>query len=169
MKKLIIMRHGKASQDIYEHTDMERPLLPKGIDRTIFVADYFLQKNINIDAIITSPSVRTQQTMQIISKVLNIDKKNIFTEQIVYSTHNENNLYDLIENVDNKYNSLLLIGHNPVLSFLINNYMQPPIDQLPTSGAVGISFDTNDWQTIKTANTKIEFYVFPKMLNNNII
>ena len=168
MKKLIVMRHGKATQNILDYNDFERPLLPKGIDRTILIANDLLLKKINIDAIIVSPSVRTQQTMQIVAKILNIDKNNILTEQTIYSTHNENNLYDLIESIDNKYNNLLLIGHNPVLSFLINNYMQPPIEHLPTSGTVGISFDTNDWQTIKTANTKIEFYVFPKMLNNNI-
>lgn len=162
------MRHGKATQNIIEYSDYERPLLPKGIDRTILIANYLLSKKFNIDAILVSPSVRTQQTMQVVSKILNIDKNNIFTEQVIYSTHNENNLFDLIENTDNKYNNLLLIGHNPVLSFLINNFMQPPIEHLSTSGTVGISFDTNDWHSIKSANAKVEFYVFPKMLNNNI-
>ena len=166
MKKLYIMRHGKATHNFNDYKDIERNLVPKGIERTSVIATFIKNKNIEIDAIYVSPAQRTLQTMNIIAKELNIN--NIIIEPLIYNARSEFELFDFIDNIDNEIDNVLIIGHNPTLCFFINNYIKPNIEHLPTSGTVGLSFDTSNWELIKTTKAKLEFIAFPKLINQNL-
>ena len=89
MKKLIIMRHGKASKKAIP--DMKRPLIDNGIKRNHQRAVDL--KNIKLipDLIISSPAIRAFQTAEIMAEKLNY-KGNIELNSVFY-------FYDLPEMV----------------------------------------------------------------------
>ena len=51
---------------------------------------------------------------------------------------------DMIRNYDNEYNSVMIFGHNPDFTDLVNTLSKTPIDNIPTAGVVTleIQFDT---------------------------
>src|ERR1041385_6450410 len=67
--KLYILRHG----DAVEHGDPnykenERPLTPKGIQRTKQLAHVLREMEIEMDAVLTSPLTRARETAEIIAR-----------------------------------------------------------------------------------------------------
>ena len=67
--------------------------------------------------------------------------------------------YDLSEDV----NSLMIVGHNPGFTTFANYFLDEKIDNLPTSGIVGITFDTNRWENIHNSNRKVKFVISPRI------
>jgi phosphohistidine phosphatase len=74
-------------------------------------------------------------------------------------------VFDMIFEVNNDVQSLMIVGHNPTFTQIANYFLQEEIDIIPTSGVISIDFETNNWADIKKAKHKINFILFPKMLN----
>ena len=72
MKKLTLIRHGKASQD-YNFKDFDRPLLPSGIENTLVIANNYLPTIIHNATVWSSASRRTSETAIAFTQVCNID------------------------------------------------------------------------------------------------
>ncbi len=143
--------------------DEERPLLEKGKKRTKKVIDSLLEKNISLDYIISSPAVRALETAQILAHALKYPPENIKVDPHVYFADGES-LFSQFYDIPDKYESLMIVGHNPALTDFVNHFMKPRIDNLPTSGLVSISFDTNLWDKVPALQGKVNFILFPKAL-----
>src|SRR6266550_9155268 len=70
--KLYILRHGEAADpgDPKFANDGERPLTPKGIQRTRLLAHTLRQMGISFDVIFSSPLVRARETAEIVERGL---------------------------------------------------------------------------------------------------
>ncbi|MBW6459525.1 MAG: histidine phosphatase family protein [Bacteroidales bacterium] len=163
MKTVFIVRHAKSSWDISGIPDEERPLLEKGKKKTKKIIDFLHQQNISVDHIISSHAARALETAKILAHALNYPKNRIKVDPHIYFA-NGNRILDLFYDLSDQYNSVMIVGHNPTLTDLVNQYLRPRIDNLPTSGIVSISFDTDQWEKIPLANHTINFVVFPKEL-----
>jgi phosphohistidine phosphatase len=63
---------------------------------------------------------------------------------------------------DDELDRILLVGHNPGLTELVNGLLPDlELDNLPTSGVVGIDFAVNRWREIAPAAAKLAYYDFP--------
>ena len=71
MKYLYIIRHAKAESSSNEIDDHDRKLLNKGIKRANNLNKWLKNKTPNLEALFCSSSLRTLQTMDIISHDLN--------------------------------------------------------------------------------------------------
>ncbi len=150
MKKLIIMRHGKASKKAMP--DMKRPLIDNGIKRNHQRAVDL--KNIKLipDLIISSPAIRAFQTAEIMAEKLNY-KGNIELNSVFYF-HDLPEMVHQIEKIPNKYNTVMIVGHNPIWTSLVNYFLPETLTHLRTSGVAVIKFETRDWSKIKKAAKK---------------
>jgi phosphohistidine phosphatase len=162
-KQLSIIRHGKSNRDNPELDDIDIPLLPKGIKRTIRMCKYMKKQKIYPDYIICSPAERAVKTAEIIISELKLS--------IIPQIHKE--LYggsidcidDVISDMENNINHLLIVGHNPVLTNYINTKIKNiNLDWLPTSGLVTINFDFKKWAYISTSIGNTGNYITPKLL-----
>jgi phosphohistidine phosphatase len=163
MKKLYLVRHAKASWDMPGLSDIDRPLLPKGIKRTNLVIEYLKNNDTRPDIMISSPAVRAFETAKLIANGLDFPLSKIKTDRKIYDGYYDRML-DLIYGTHNEAGSLMLFGHNPTMTHLANLFLNPGIESMPTSCVVCISFDTDKWETIPAVEAKREFVVFPKML-----
>ena len=161
VKTIYLLRHGKSSWDYEELDDMKRVLLPKGEKRTQRIANYLKENHIKIDKIITSPAIRAKDTAKIVEQSLNLP------EAII-----DNNLYPgspddiynaIIEQNDN-IDNILIVGHNPGLTYFAHEHMHSDIDNLPTSGLISCRYFSNSWTEFSLADKKLNFVVFPKNL-----
>ncbi len=71
-----------------------------------------------------------------------------------------NQFYDLPD----RFDSVMIVGHNPSLTDFVNLFLKSPIENLPTSGVVSFTFDTDKWEKLADAGRKTNFVLFPKEL-----
>src|SRR5262245_6457592 len=117
MKTLLIMRHANANRDNPEWSDFERPLSSYGLKVAPFMGSVLYQSNLQPNLIIASPAKRAKQTAVLVKEVAEVRHPIRFLEQIYKATPNV--LLSLISQIEDKYESVLLIGHSPGIEELI--------------------------------------------------
>ena len=118
--KLYILRHGDAA----EHGDprykeTERPLTPKGIQRTRQLTHALRQMDVSFDAILSSPLTRAQETAEIVMRGLRLQGKLDLTEHLTPFGSMEN-LVAHVNAIRPSPDNVLLVGHEPYLSGFIS-------------------------------------------------
>ncbi len=162
-KTLYIVRHAKSSWDNFELSDHDRPLLPVGIKKTNRVIQFLRDKNVIPELFISSSAVRAFETATLIAHSVDYEPDAIVKTKNLYHA-GEGEIYNELFSIDNSVNSVMIFGHNPTLTYFVNNFVVPEIDNLPTSGIVSIVFKTNSWESIANAKFKVKFVIFPRML-----
>jgi len=160
MKKLYLIRHAKSSWEDTTLDDFERPLNKKGKKDAPLMGKLLDTKNITADIIISSPSKRTKQTVKLINQQLQFPLEIIYDDNLYETT--VNGLEKVIKNIDNKYESIYLFGHNPSLNSFVEKYINIG-ENIPTCGIVGIEFDSDIWSKISPKKAKLLFFEYPKL------
>jgi phosphohistidine phosphatase len=163
MKSLYVVRHAKSSWEHPELKDADRPLMKKGREKTTLVITYLLKKKIFVDKILTSPAVRAYETAKMIAEALNYPIDQIDVRDSIYMADTDDLTTMLIE-LPQDINSVMLVGHNPELTDLVNMFLDKELEILPTSGVVHIEFKTDQWEDVLNSKMKTRFVVFPRML-----
>jgi phosphohistidine phosphatase len=119
--KLYILRHGEAADhgDLRYKNDADRPLTPKGIQRTKALAHALRQLEITFDVIFSSPLVRARETAEIVERGLRLHGRLELTEHLAPSGDVERLVHQL-NKVRPVPESILLVSHEPYLSSLIS-------------------------------------------------
>jgi phosphohistidine phosphatase len=118
--KLYILRHGDAA----EHGDprykeTERPLTPKGIQRTKQLAHALRQMEITFDVVLTSPLARARESAEIIAHGLRLEKE-LEVADCLAPSGSMQKLVEQINAIRPAPESVLLAGHEPYLSGFIS-------------------------------------------------
>lgn len=163
MKRLIIVRHGKSSWENLELSDHDRVLLPIGIKRTQKIAKFLSEKGVVPDLLLSSTAVRAASTANLIASELGYDSDKIICKRELYLA-DEDEIYDELFAIDNDIDCVMAFGHNPGFTYMANNFVNPQIENLPTSGVVCIDFETDKWEKIPKSEFVVQFVVTPKMI-----
>ncbi len=147
MKTLHIVRHGKALQDYQSISDIDRPLVEKGICNNIAIATRIKEKFDTPELIISSPAARTLHTAHIFARVLNYPSGKVQVDDALYM-NGEDAALDILYGLPDHIHSVMLVGHNPDFSYLANMFIRPITRSLPTSGVASIFFDATEWKDI---------------------
>lgn len=159
MKKLILLRHAKSSWKDLSINDFDRPLNKRGNRDVPIIANEFLNRNIKLDLIISSSAKRTLDTAKVFAETIGFGS-NIFKNDELY----EGSSYEIlkcINQMDDIYNNALIVCHNPGITNIANYLSDFLIENIPTTGIVGFSFD-NDWKAIKEKSCLFIFFDYPK-------
>jgi len=116
-KFLYLLRHGDAEPGIGHFGDLRRPLSDKGKFKINQLSSILKSRGITFDLILVSPSERTSETVEIISK--HVYSKKISVKDEIYEAEIMD-LLDLVNKTEGKVEKLLLVGHNPSLSALVS-------------------------------------------------
>ena len=156
MKKLLIIRHAKAT-DEGPDGDFARPLKKSGKDDAQRLAVTLKDNDLIPQIIYTSPALRAKTTADIIGKLNDISLGNPIDS--VYEA-SDSTLLSVINNFPDEFDFIALTGHNPGLS-IISTYLSLEYHSLPTCGAVLIIFEFDDWALISAATGKVEWVYEP--------
>ena len=85
--------------------------------------------------------------------------------------NNENSIYAADEELllslcavfPDKYNTIMVVGHNPALKQLFNRLTKDEIDKFGTSNIACIVFDTEQWMEIANCNVVDKWIINPKI------
>ena len=164
MKTVYIVRHAKSSWKYPELPDDLRPLRTKGIKRTEKVIDALLERGVSVDRIISSHAVRARRTAEMLARGLNYPEENILIEPSVYHS-GADGLFELFYDLPPECHSVMIVGHNPALTDLVNYFISPGMEWLPTSAVVSVVFRTDRWEKIALAEKEIRFILEPGKLS----
>ena len=119
--KLYILRHGEAADhgDPRYENDADRPLTPRGIQRTKALAHTLRLMDISFDVIFSSPLVRARETAEIVERGLRLHGRLELTEHLALSGDVEKLVHQL-NKIRPAPGSILLVGHEPYLSHLVS-------------------------------------------------
>jgi phosphohistidine phosphatase len=118
--KLYLLRHGDAVETgDPKFKDAERPLTPKGIQRTKQLAHALQQMEISFEVVLSSPLTRANETAETVIRGLDFTGKLELTDSL--------SPFGSMENLVSQLNTLrpvpenvLLVGHEPYLSGFIS-------------------------------------------------
>ena len=163
MKNLFLLRHAKSSWSDPRAGDFHRPLSKRGISNAYSLSKFISNHQIIFDLILSSPSERTQGTLDLVIA----DNTNIKTEFHESIYHAEvSTLIRLLRAQDDSDKNILVLGHNPGLQLLTEHLTQTDIEKFPTCSFVKLSnFDS--WKDLDANILNLEFFVTPKDLFND--
>lgn len=161
MKTLYLSRHAKSSWKHPELSDIKRPLNKRGKRDAPYIGNLLKEKGVKPDILISSPAVRAKKTAVVIAELIDYLKSKILIDENIYES-SSTELIKIIQSFDDKYNSVMMFGHNPGFTML-NNYLTDSfIDNIPTCGVVGIRFNSS-WKNIDGDSGKAFFFIYPKL------
>lgn len=161
MKTLYLARHAKSYWKDQSIPDIDRPLNSRGKRDAPFMGEVLNDKKIMLDLIISSPAKRTKKTaIEISSKIGYPEKKIQFNEDLYEAS--SNTIIKLIKKIEEKYDSVMIFGHNPGLTMLNNHLSNHYIDNIPTCGIVALQLDKK-WSELDKNSCKFLFFEYPKL------
>jgi phosphohistidine phosphatase len=110
--------------------------------------------------ILSSPAVRAWNTARIVAKEINYPVEFLQREQELYLAGIEDFL-GLLSRQDTKFNSIMVVGHNPGLTDFANYLMPDLTDNIPTSGVVSMTVETEDWRLAAGSGAELLVFDYP--------
>ena len=118
MKNLFVIRHSKAMLYREGQEDHDRTLNKIGKEDAKITGNWLNNLGINIDIIYSSSSLRAKATTTILTEHLDSKPKVIIDNNLYLA--DENYLFQYIKQIDEEYEAIALVGHEPGLKRLIN-------------------------------------------------
>ncbi|WP_037314748.1 histidine phosphatase family protein [Salegentibacter sp. Hel_I_6] len=160
MKRLILVRHGKSSWE-NNLPDEKRPLKKRAYHDAEVVLKTFKEFQSGNLTLWSSPAVRANTTAQLFKEELEIPEDRFTIKKELY-TFDENQLLAIINSCPANIEKLMVFGHNPAMTGLVNQLGDKALDNLPTTGLCVIDFESDSWKNIKNGKTLLQ--LFPKNL-----
>ena len=158
MKNLILIRHAKSSWDL-PVLDKERPLAHKGIKDAYLMSEKVLGYLPNSFVFWSSTAQRASQTAKIFAETLKCPPELIVFKDSLY-TFDEKQLEEEIKKCNDRFDNLIVFGHNPAITDFVNEYGNIFLDNVKTCGFVSVLFDQDKWKNISKG--KVQKVIFPK-------
>jgi phosphohistidine phosphatase len=161
MKTLTILRHLKSSWKDKDLPDIERPLNRRGKEDAPVMATRIREAGIRPSLILSSPAHRAWTTARIIAKEISYPMEFLQREAELYLA-DVDTLLEVLERQDNKFNSIMIVGHNPGLTEFANYLLPNLTDNIPTGGVVSLNIETDDWNLRDRAPAELLVFDYPK-------
>ncbi len=161
MKRLYLMRHAKSSWKDETLKDYERPLNKRGKRDAPFMGKVLKKKGVSPDVIISSFAKRAYKTAKKVAKELGVEKERIIKDRKLYLIGFAEFL-DYVKNLDDGYESVLIVGHNPGISELFSYLSGKESLSMPTAAVGGVEFKSDRWRDIDESKRKVLFFEYPK-------
>lgn len=159
MKQLFLIRHAKSSWK-EQVSDFDRKLNIRGKKNAPEMGKRLKKQNLIPDLIISSPAKRALCTAKRIAKELGYDPASIRLEPKLYEASYEGFL-SVIHGIEGEFNKVFVVGHNPSITEVVNELGDKPVDNIPTCGITGITFQAGQWNEIVYRGSTF-LYDYPK-------
>ncbi len=164
VKTLIFMRHAKSDWSIAGQKDFDRTLNNRGLGDAPRMGRRLLEIGVKPDLVLSSPALRAKTTAEYVSEQLGYDIDTIIYEEEIYES-SVRSLLAIVNKLDDKYNSVIIFGHNPTHTYLAEYLTKEAIGNIPTAGAVCIEFELDSWKLVSEATGKMKWFEYPKKLD----
>ncbi len=170
MKTLYLLRHAKAEPGGKELNDMDRMLSLRGHEACAQVGIYIKTRRYAPSLVLSSPSVRTKETSELVMQAANIPVSCQIENTLYLATADE--ILQVIQKTNDTLPSVMVVGHNPGMhhvALLLSRASQTLLREMlelkyPTGSLSVIEFKSNHWQDIVPGNGELVDFITPGQL-----
>ena len=147
MKTLFLVRHAKADRkDDPTLADRDRPLADRGLKEAPEMGKRLARRDAKPDLLVSSPALRALTTAQLIADEIGCRRRDILIDERLYES-SVNGLLRVIHGFDDRFDRVMLFGHNPEFSELAHR-LSSAIGAMPTCAVAEFRFDTSAWSDV---------------------
>ncbi len=144
MKTLVIVRHAKSSWDNQGLSDHDRPLNRRGLRDAPVMGARLAEWGPPVDRVISSSAVRALTTAELITQEMGLPWDEIVIDEALYHA-SEEDMLEIIQEQEDYLDGLMMFGHNPGMTYLVNHLSDLDLENLPTCGVVTLQFNIEHW------------------------
>ena len=168
-KQLILVRHAQAEPANHVQKDIDLELNTSGFSEASRMGKYLSGKPletgaIQLDAVFSSPAARARLTAQLLTEQLGFEYDNVVIDPEIYEA-SVRKLMQIINSLSETYRTVMIVGHNPHLSYLAEFLTHREIGTLPTCGVVAIAFNDQPWAAIASATGELVWFEHPETMD----
>lgn len=145
------MRHAKAEINSPTDNDFDRRLKKKGIVAAKYISKTLSEMKIEPDLIVTSPVVRALSTAQIVAEHFGLQQKMLIKNYLYNRLYTFKEIVEDIQGFQNESSTVIIVAHNPGVSYLLQEIDSKSNDVLATSSAVVFDFETTNWNELHSS------------------
>ena len=160
---LYLMRHAQSTERQSSQQDAERNLSTTGMKEAASIGHFLKKNNYNLDLILSSAAKRAESTSVIIHGILNLRNEIKIHEEIYQAS--VRNLLEITNSLDEEYKNILLVGHNPYLSYFAEFLTKAEIGNMEPAGLVSIRFEIDRWSEVSEGIGSMENYIHPSLID----
>ncbi len=154
------MRHAKTEMHSIDGTDFSRHLTTEGLAVSTSAGKYLLKKKIMPNRILSSSALRAAQTAQKVAWALGVEESMVELDDAIYNAA-EKKVVSLISAVDDKIDTLLVVGHNPTFTKLVRKVSEVRIDNLTPGSFIALRYHIKNWSELGTQKGEFLFFAHP--------
>jgi len=165
-KTLYLIRHGKAKSADAGEKDRHRSLDSEGLRQATRIGAYLYKNDPMPSAIISSSATRALETAEQLASQLGYDISKIKSDDELYDG-SVRMILEAVTQFNDSWNVVLIIGHNPALSYFVEYVTGHNFEGMDTGSLVKISCPHESWQELSQGSAKFETYLGPAELGVN--
>ncbi len=161
MKNLLLIRHAQAEKFSETNKDIDRKLTSEGMKIASLLGKYLKDEGINPDMIISSMAQRSQLTAELVASQLDYELDDIQCVEGLYEA-SVRELVNLLSQLDNGNSVVLIIGHNPAVTYAADYLCDAEVSGMSPGAVVQINFAIESWADLsKGLGEFINYYDLP--------
>ena len=152
LRRLTLLRHGKAAEAETGGADFERTLTPRGVRQAEEMAHKLVARRWVPDLIVASPAERAWATASIVARIASLPAGRLQTEPALYQAA-PGTIWRIATDRGRAALHVLVCGHNPGLSELASRFGPRPQERrLSTAGLASAVWSAPDWIALLPAD-----------------
>ena len=160
-KTLYLVRHAKSSWKDHSLADIDRPLNKRGRRSAPDMGKRLKDQCHEPDLIVSSPANRAFTTARKIAKQTGYDSSEIVIDKRMYFS-GTGGMRELLEELDDRYQKVMIVGHNPAMTGLLYDLAESSVFNMPTCAIAVIGFDMESWSDLYSTAGDLLGYDYPK-------
>lgn len=165
MKTLWLARHAHSGEAGPGVRDFDRPLSDRGRRAVPAVALRLKSRNAALpQRIVCSPAARTLETAELFALQFGLEETDIEPEGALYLA-GESRLLESCRQLDDSFGAIMLVGHNPAVTELLNRFCDNvSVDHVPSGGCACLLFDVESWSELAPGNAELHSFDHPSLI-----
>jgi len=151
---------AKADAEAQGESDFDRELTSTGMSQSYEMGKILAAENISLQLIISSSSSRTKSTAETLAQLTGYTLDKVIYSEAAYNG-SMRNMMEIINNLNEEIESVMLVAHNPGISYVSEYLTHESIGDMPTCGLVNVKFENILWKDISAGSGKLIWFKYP--------
>jgi phosphohistidine phosphatase len=157
---VLLIRHAEAEPDHGEIPDPERGLTAKGLHQ-VHVQGARLADSWQPQRVVASHAVRSRDTAQRLAPFWNLPIESVTQEALLYEAQGADQLFNWLRSQEEALHCLALVGHNPLLNWLLEMLTACPSENFPKGAVAGLRLPCASWKELQAGSAELCFFYLP--------
>ncbi len=159
VKTVYLVRHAETKKPKEDKKDIDRKLKRQGKEQAKKMGKQLDKKDIVVQKIYSSTAKRATSTAEQIAKKLDLHKKNIVEQEVLYKSTTPVYI-KFIQQLPDSLDQVMIVGHNPSTIEAINYFQKDTIfADLPVGSIVAIKMKTTTWKNLGHKSGQFSFFM----------